>query len=152
YARYGRTMQDSLINIFYNGITTEMRLTFVNTDFSRSLIYLPVPMMEEEETERILRSVNRVVHESIIRHSTSDVVLMESEDAAVQNIARAVKVFALFVILIVGVFLFAVFLNRIHRGDKGKRRKPAQSWPEDVWFEEDFSGEQNPYERYPPVR
>jgi hypothetical protein len=106
YQRYGKSMQDSLINIFYNAITPELRRTFVNEDYSNSLIYLQIPMGGEGETDVLKDRINDVIrlHQPFI--SSSHVASVKSGAFESRNFAFAVKIMLLFIVLVVGILFF----------------------------------------------
>jgi hypothetical protein len=123
YVYYGKSMQDSMINIFYNSITIEMRSILVNHDFSKSLIYLQIPMMDEEKTEEVLNRINRVVENYPAGRSTTRAVLVESGSIGIQNIIGILKMIVLFVVLVIGIITFIIFYQTLQRGNKGDKQE-----------------------------
>ncbi|UCG69470.1 MAG: hypothetical protein JSV09_00135 [Thermoplasmata archaeon] len=137
YLVYGKSFQDTLINIFYNSITIEMRSTFVNIDFSKSLIYLQIPIMDEEETEKMLNSINKIIEDYPAGKSTANAALLESGKADFQNISRILKAMYLLFILLIGIIAFILFNLEIRREKNGGKKESQAYWPEG---------------RYPPQR
>lgn len=140
--RYGKSMQDSMINIFYNSITLEMRSIFVNRDYSKSLIYIQIPMVNEGNTEEIISSINNVINHHSAFISTTKVALVESETGLIQSIVVVLKAMALLIIIIIGVIAFVLFLSEIQKGNKKGKQEPQVFWPEESY----------PMRGYPPKR
>ncbi|UCF07828.1 MAG: MMPL family transporter [Thermoplasmata archaeon] len=110
YMRYGRTMQDSIINIFYNSISPEMRGFLVNKDYSKTLVYIDIPSMDAVETEKAVNAVNRVVRNYPAGSSTSPLTGFAALVVAVNNLLMFNSIFSLFMALIIVFFvLIAIF-------------------------------------------
>jgi hypothetical protein len=110
YARYDKSLQDSIINIFYKSITFEMRSTFVNQDFSRSLVYLSIPMIDGDQTKDMKNSINNVINHHQPFISTSHMVLINTGSTTFENMDFVLKIMLLFVMLIIGIFIFIFIL------------------------------------------
>jgi hypothetical protein len=126
YFVYGKSLQDSIINIFYYGITIEMKGTFINFDFSKSLIYLQIPIMGDEEIERSLNSINRVTDDYPAGKSTADVVLVESERIDIRNVIVILKSMFLLIVLIMGIISFVLFYQETRRENNGVKQEPQE--------------------------
>jgi predicted RND superfamily exporter protein len=50
--------QESIINIFYNTLSPEMRGMFINDDYSKTLIYVLMPSMDVIETKKAVDAIN----------------------------------------------------------------------------------------------
>lgn len=156
YARYGKSLQDTLINIFYKSLTPEMRSIFVNEDYSRSLFYIQLPMQEGDHSEYLKDRINSVVsnHQQFI--STTDVALISSDDVSIESLTLVYKVLGIYIILIVGI-LMAVLLNfKVLDLDKRKKGNgkvseiEGEAIFEDITHEEDNYSQDYPYDRPPP--
>ena len=90
--RYGKSQQDSMINIFYNSITIEMQSTFVAREFSRSLMYIQMPIEDPEDSSRMLSEINNIVSQYSVAQSTSDVVLIGEQSLTLQSLAWMLEV------------------------------------------------------------
>jgi predicted RND superfamily exporter protein len=53
-------LQQALINIFYNTLTSELRGMFVNEDYSKSLIYVLMPSMDVIKTKEAVDAINLI--------------------------------------------------------------------------------------------
>jgi hypothetical protein len=112
YVRNGKSLQDTLINIFYKSITPELRWTFVNEDYSRSLFYLQLPIRETDQNEHLKGTINQVVSNHGPFLATSNVAFMSSSSGAYDNLGLMIKGIALFVILLVGILIFLLLISR----------------------------------------
>ena len=54
----GRQVQNFLLYVFYNSLTTEMRELFISSDFSRNLIYVDMPFMDSKTTAVAVTQLN----------------------------------------------------------------------------------------------
>ncbi|MFL2974273.1 MAG: hypothetical protein CND89_02920 [Marine Group II euryarchaeote MED-G38] len=54
----GRQVQNFLLYVFYNSLTTEMRELFISSDFSRNLIYVDMPFMDSKTTDIAVTELN----------------------------------------------------------------------------------------------
>ena len=54
----GRQVQNFLLYVFYNSLTTEMRELFISSDFSRNLIYVDMPFMDSKTTNIAVTELN----------------------------------------------------------------------------------------------
>lgn len=54
----GRQIQNFLLYVFYNSLTTEMRELFISSDFSRNLIYVDMPFMDSKTTAIAVTQLN----------------------------------------------------------------------------------------------
>jgi uncharacterized membrane protein len=125
FIRYGKSMQDSFINIFYNTITMEMRRMYVNEDYSKSLFYLQIPIGGEGETDLLKSRISDVIHLHQPFIPISNVVSVNTGAINFQNIAFAVKITILFIILTVGIIFFLLTVSQIRKLDKNESQKQA---------------------------
>jgi predicted RND superfamily exporter protein len=112
--RYGKSMQDSLINIFYNSISIEMRGFLVSTSeehyYSRALVYIDIPSMDAVQTEKAVNQVNKVVEDYSAGQSTSQLTGFAALLVAVNNLILENSLISLFMALIIVFFvLIAIF-------------------------------------------
>jgi hypothetical protein len=138
----GKSKQDSMINIFYNSITLEMKSIFINVDYSKSLLYLSIPVMDEQDTQPVINKVNDVIdhHPVGLGTTTRNIVLIgESSDSGLRGLLSNML---LLILVSMGVIVFVFSLLTIGKGDKGDDQYSPESWP---------LGE-SPYNRYPPQR
>jgi hypothetical protein len=136
-----------LINIFYNGITFEMRSAFVNEDYSRSLMYFQIALDEEEQISNIKDQINDVVdrHQPFI--PTSELVFVDSMAIGIQNFMLALKFILPFVILSIGFVTYILLLNKVHeldiREDQEINPIEGEAIFEDITDYEEFNNEDN---------
>jgi predicted RND superfamily exporter protein len=111
FRRYGKSMQDSIINIFYKSLTPEMRGFLVNDDYSRALVYIDIPAMDAVKTKNAVDEVNRVVklHQPFI--STSKLTGFAALLVAVNELIIENSMFSLALALII-VFVVLVIIFR----------------------------------------
>jgi hypothetical protein len=152
YIRYDKSLQDSLINIFYNGITFEFRNTFVNEDYSRSLLYFQLPLRGEDESDVLKGQVNNVISNHQPFLSASRLVIIDSPTSLSQNAATAVKIIAPFGLLALGLIIYILLLNEIHKLDEKKDDGSEEVEVAQEAIFEDITDEEYspPYENYPP--
>lgn len=150
YARFDKSMQDSFINIFYNTITLEMRSTFVNEDYSKSLFYIQIPLGEDGQTSSLKSEINDVIgfHQPFIQ--SSHVVSINTGAIDFQNIAFAVKITILFIVLAVGIIFFLLTVSRIRKLDKDESQKQviipkdSEAMVEDITDEDEYNNYRPP--------
>lgn len=156
YYRYEKSFQDSLLNIFYNGLTFEMRRTFVREDYSGALLYLQIPMRVEDQSNVLRNEINDVVsnHQPFI--AISRFVFVDSPNAASQNNALAIKIIMPFGLLAIGLIVYILLLNEmqnIHKKEKQDSEEiavePEAIFP-DITDEEDTFYEEYLYKGPPP--
>jgi hypothetical protein len=158
--RYGKSQQDSMINIFYNSITIEMLGLSVSTNmvhfFSRSLIYISIPMDDSEDSLSMVRDINELVDSFPVAQSTSDILLIGEQGLTSQNLAWMFEVLFLFVILTIGILVFALSLHKIRKEGKGEDDGVQPFIPDyevglkGDYSEQDYSPHYDPYNREPP--
>jgi hypothetical protein len=150
HAMYGKSLQDSLINIFYNSLTTELRLSFVRVDYARSLLYFQIPMREEDQTDEMRTEINDVVtnHRAFI--PASRFVLVDSGIAQELNNVMALKIMLPFGILAVGLIYYILMLNGIQALEKEEQQGSQENIVEGEAIFEDITDEEGTfYEEYP---
>jgi len=54
----GRQVQNFLLYVFYNSMTKEMRELFISSDYQRSLIYIDMPFMDVQNTQKTTMQIN----------------------------------------------------------------------------------------------
>jgi predicted RND superfamily exporter protein len=109
-SQYGKSLQDSLINIFYNSLTTEMRLFLVNEDYSRALVYIDIPAMDAVKTKIAVEKVNDVVdiHKPSIPLSQLTgfaALLVAVNELIIENSLQSLAI-ALIIVFIVLIIIF----------------------------------------------
>ena len=110
YWYYGKTQQDSIINIFYDSISEEMRGFLVNKEYSRALVYIDIPAMDAVKTEIAVNKVNTKVEQYSAGDSTSQLTGFAALVVAVNNLLMFNALFSLFMALIIVFFvLIAIF-------------------------------------------
>jgi hypothetical protein len=148
---YGKSQQDSMINIFYNSLTIEMRSTFVAREFSRSLVYIQMPMEDPEDSSKMISEINDVVDHYPAGRSTSNVVLIGEQGLTLQGMAWVMEVLLLFVFMALGIVVFAVFFHKIRREGKGDDEDVQPFIPDyEIGLKGDYPETYDPYKRDPP--
>jgi hypothetical protein len=145
YARYSKSLQDTLINIFYKSITPELRHTFVNEDYSRSLLYFHLPMRERDQSEHLEDAINKVASNHSQFISVSNVALVSSLSGAFGSLSFIVKVTVLFFILLIGILFSILFSLKIMDLDKKKKENGEIVEVEEEAIFEDITDEEDPY-------
>jgi flagellar basal body-associated protein FliL len=154
YYRYDKSFQDSLINIFYESLTQEMRRTFVNEDYSRSLIYFHIPMRGEDQSIVLRNELNNIIdpHEAFI--PVSRLVFIDSINPTSQNIVLVIKIIIPFGVLAVGIVVFILLSNEIRNLEKkdkeGAKPVEAETVSKDITDEKNVLYEEYPYKGPPP--
>lgn len=77
-------LQASLLNIFYDSLTPEMRSLFISSDYEKSLIYVDMPYLPIAQTERMADQIN---DHAVTRGRTGDVHTSELIGVAAVAIA-----------------------------------------------------------------
>jgi predicted RND superfamily exporter protein len=113
YNRYDKSIQDSIINIFYKSLTTEMRSFLVNFDYSRALIYIDIPATDAVITEKTVNEVNDAVshHQPFI--STSKLTGFAALMVAINNLIMFNSLFSLFMALVVVFFVLIIMFRSL---------------------------------------
>jgi predicted RND superfamily exporter protein len=111
---YGKSMQDSMINIFYNSISPEMTSFLVSTSeehfYSRALVYIDIPSMDAVQTEKAVDQVNDVVDQYSAGQSTSQLTGFAALVVAVNNLLLENSLISLVIALVVVfIVLIAIF-------------------------------------------
>ncbi len=115
--RYGKSQQDSIINIFYNSISPEMRGFLVSIRdphyYSRALVYIDMPSMDAQKTEVAVNNVNNVVshHQTFIL--TSKLTGFAALIVAVNNLLMFNSLFSLFVALLIVFFVLIIIFRSL---------------------------------------
>ena len=108
----------SLINIFYNTITYEMRGMLVNEDFSRTVVYVTMPNMDTVDTERTVNEVDDALREIRVGDSTSVLTGFGPTVVTVNNLlvkssltSTAMAIVLVFILLIIAFrsFKYTIF-------------------------------------------
>ncbi len=115
---YGKSLQDSIINIFYNSISPEMRGFLVSIRdphfYSRALVYIDMPSMDAQRTEIAVDKVNGVVGRHQTDLSTSMLTGFAALLVAVNNLLMLNSLVSLGVALII-VFVVLIIIFRSPR-------------------------------------
>jgi heme/copper-type cytochrome/quinol oxidase subunit 2 len=120
YVAFDKAPQDSLINIFYASISTEMRGFLVNDDYSKTLVYINMPAMDATRTEIGVNEVNKVVENYPAGKSTSNVAIAKIRKEDFLNLGNIIKIVLLFIILTIGVLVFTMFI-KMRGGNQGQQ-------------------------------
>ncbi len=113
YVVFEKSPQDSLINIFYDSISTEMRGFLVNDDYSKALVYIDMPAMDAARTEKAVKAINKVVEDYQAGKSTSKLTGFAALIVAVNNLIMYNSLFSLFVALIVVFFVLIIIFRSL---------------------------------------
>ncbi len=108
-----KSLQDSIINIFYYSITTEMRGFLVNNDYSKTLIYIDMPAMDAKRTETAVNEVNKVVENYPAGKSTSHLTGFAAIVVAVNNLLILNSLISLVVALVVVFFVLIIIFRSL---------------------------------------
>jgi hypothetical protein len=111
YTTFEKAPQDSLINIFYASISNEIRSFLVNDDYSKTLIYINMPLLGSVRIEQPVQAINDVVENYPAGKSTSYIANVDSRKEDFLNSGYLIKIFLLFLFLIIGVIVFIIFLK-----------------------------------------
>jgi predicted RND superfamily exporter protein len=110
---YGKTLQDSIISIFYKSISTEMRGFLVNEDYSKALIYIDIPSMDAVKTEKAVNQVNSIISKYPAGTSTSKLTGFAALIVAVNNLIMFNSILSLFVALVVVFFVLIIIFRSL---------------------------------------
>jgi predicted RND superfamily exporter protein len=110
YARYPKSVQDTLINIFYKSLTPEMRGFLVNEDYSRALVYIDIPAMDAVKTKTAVDLVNKVVENhrpfiSLTKLTGFAAIMVSVNDLIMENSLFSI-VIALVIVFFVLIIIF----------------------------------------------
>jgi predicted RND superfamily exporter protein len=111
--QYGKTLQDSLISIFYESISIEMRGFLVNEDYSKALIYIDIPSMDAVKTEDAVNKVNYIVDRYPAGTTTSKLTGFAALLVAVNNLIMFNSILSLFVALVVVFFVLIIIFRSL---------------------------------------
>jgi predicted RND superfamily exporter protein len=117
YIIYEKSLQDSLINIFYNSISPEMRGFLVSIRdphyYSRALIYVDMPSMDAVSTEKAVKNVNDVVKRHQTSLSTSKLTGFAALLVAVNNLLMLNSLISIFIALVVVFFVLIIIFRSL---------------------------------------
>jgi predicted RND superfamily exporter protein len=113
FVAFDKSPQDSLINIFYASISTEMRGFLVNDDYSKALVYIDMPAMDAARTETAVKAINDVVEDYQAGKSTSKLTGFAALTVAVNNLIMYNSLISLFVALIVVFFVLIIIFRSL---------------------------------------
>ena len=112
---YEKSLQDSIINIFYNSISPEMRGFLVSIRdphyYSRALVYIDMPSMDAQRTEIAVDKVNGVVGRHQTDLSTSMLTGFAALLVAVNNLLMLNSLISLVVALIIVVIVLIIIFR-----------------------------------------
>jgi heme/copper-type cytochrome/quinol oxidase subunit 2 len=118
YVVFDKAPQDSLINIFYASISTEMRGFLVNDDYSKALVYINMPLMNSVGTEQPEQEINEIIEDYPAGKSTSHITIVKAGKEDFLNSGSLFKMVFLFFILVIGVIVFIMFI-KMRGGNQG---------------------------------
>lgn len=118
YVVFDKAPQDSLINIFYASISTEIRGFLVNDNYSKALVYINIPLLDVARTEESEKAINNIIEDYPAGKSTSNVAIAKIRKEDYLNLGNIIKIILLFLILTIGVIVFIIFI-KIRGGDQG---------------------------------
>ncbi len=118
YVVFDKAPQDSLINIFYASISTEMRGFLVNDDYSKTLVYINMPLMDASRTEESENAINNIIENYPAGKSTSHIANVKAGKEEFLDSGNLIKMIFLFFILVIGVIVFIIFI-KMRGGNRG---------------------------------
>lgn len=110
---FRKTQQESIINIFYNSISTEMRAFLVNRDYSKALVYIDMPSMDAKSMEKAVDQVNRIVRDYPAGKSTSKLTGFAALLVAVNNLIMLNSLFSLVLALVIVLFVLIIIFRSL---------------------------------------
>ncbi|ODS35701.1 MAG: hypothetical protein A7315_05270 [Candidatus Altiarchaeales archaeon WOR_SM1_79] len=110
---FRKTQQESIINIFYNSISTEMRAFLVNKDYSKALVYIDMPSMDAISMERAVDQVNKIVKDYPAGKSTSKLTGFAALLVAVNNLIMLNSLFSLILALVIVLFVLIIIFRSL---------------------------------------
>jgi predicted RND superfamily exporter protein len=113
YFFYDKSLQDAIINIFYNSISIEMRGFLVSRDYSKALVYIDMPSMDAVKTEKTVNAVNKVVEDYPAGKSTSRLTGFAALLVAVNNLLMWNSLFSLFIALVIVFFVLIIIFRSL---------------------------------------
>jgi predicted RND superfamily exporter protein len=102
--------KETLVSIFYDTLTPEMRGMFVNSDYSRTLLYIDMPTMDVVNTKKAVLEVNQITEDYKAGKKTTHLtgfgaILVAVNDMLVVNAIQS-TIIALVLVLIVLALIF----------------------------------------------
>jgi predicted RND superfamily exporter protein len=110
---HGKTQQETIISIFYNSISIEMRGFLVSKDYSRALVYVDMPSMDAVKTEKAVNEVNKVVKNYPAGKSTSKLTGFAALLVAVNNLLMLNSLISIFIALVVVFFVLIIIFRSL---------------------------------------
>lgn len=114
---YDKSLQDSIINIFYNSISLEMRGFLVSSRdphyYSRGLVYIDMRSMDAVKTEKAVDNVNDVIEHHQTSISTSKLTGFAALLVAVNNLLMFNSLFSLCIALVVVFFVLIIIFRSL---------------------------------------
>jgi predicted RND superfamily exporter protein len=108
----------SIINIFYDTLSTEMRGMFINDKYSRTLLYIDMPAMDVVSTKTAVLEVNKVTEDFEAGRSTSHLtgfgaILVAVNDMLVESAIWSTVLALVFVFLVLAVIFRSLKFSAI---------------------------------------
>lgn len=105
-----KSVQLILIDVFYNTLSTEMRGMFVNSDYSRTLLYIDMPTMDVVRTKKAVNEVNQITEDFSAGKKTTHLtgfgaILVAVNDMLIVNSLQS-TIIALILVLVVLALIF----------------------------------------------
>jgi predicted RND superfamily exporter protein len=113
YVRYPKSLQDTLINIFYKSLTPEMRGFLVNEDYSRALVYIDIPAMDAVKTKTAVELVNKVVENHRPFISLTKLTGFAAIMVAVNDLIMENSIFSLILALVIVTFVLIIIFRSL---------------------------------------
>jgi predicted RND superfamily exporter protein len=100
----------SLINVFYNTLSTEIRGMFISSDYAKTLLYIDMPTMDVVNTKKAVTEVNQITEDYTAGKKTTHLtgfgaILVAVNDILVINSIQS-TIIALVLVLIVLALIF----------------------------------------------
>jgi predicted RND superfamily exporter protein len=106
----GKSVQQLIIDVFYNSLSIEMRGMFVNEDYSRTLFLIDMPTMDVVNTKKAVNEVNEITKDPMWNFKVEPLtgfgaILVAVNDLLIESALQS-TIIALILVLIVLAIIF----------------------------------------------
>jgi predicted RND superfamily exporter protein len=108
-----KTIQVTLIDIFYNTLSTEMRGMFINSDYSKTILYIDMPTMDVVNTKKAVLEVNDITERYQQGIKTSHLTGFGAILVAVNDMLVESAIWSTVIALILVLFVLAVIFKSV---------------------------------------
>ncbi len=103
------SLQQTLVRLFYQSLSVEMRYLLVNQDYSKTLIFVDMPTMDTASTKKVVERINSILQEPDVNLASASPltgfapVLVAINDLLLRNAIQTLVIALIAVLLVLSV-------------------------------------------------